>query len=431
MVTSAETEAFYRFLDNKRVTPAQILAPHAARTLKRLGESDTVLVIHDSTEVYPASADADGGFAKMSHGYGYLAHVSLAVSANGFIPQGLLKMTVPEPLDESTRTQDWRERWHAADKLSRRWLDHALAIDELFEERAVIHVMDREGDSYEILHDLHQADSLFVIRLSYDRRIGDGNVVSDVLESATHRATREVPLGVRKPRRGRGKTRRPAAEKRHPSRKARKAKLELRAVRDVTIQRPHDLPSAMQGELSLNVVHVIEPKPPGGEAAVEWRLITSLPVDTAEEVERIVDIYRRRWLIEELFKALKTGCGLNHRLPQSLHTAANGFAILVLFAWHLLLLRQLERTAPTAPAKDVLTSDALAHLRQMMPRSDKLPSNARARHIIAAFARLGGHNKSNGPPGWQVLGRGYFRFLASYEASPWVAWIDAPKGAEW
>jgi hypothetical protein len=431
MVTSAETEAFYRFLDNEQVTPAEILAPHSARTIERFGEDETVLVIHDSTEVYPASADAEGGFLKMSNGYGYLAHVSLAVSADGFIPQGLLKMTVPAPLDDSARQQDWRERWHAADKLSRRWLDHALAIDEMLAQQAVIHVMDREGDSYEILHGLHQADSLFVIRLSYDRRVGDGNVVSDALEMATHRVTREVPLGVRKPRRGKGKKRRPAAEKRHPSRPARKAKLELRAIRDVTIQRPDDLPSTMQRELALNIVHVIEPKPPNGEAPVEWRLITSLPVDTAEEIERVVDIYRRRWLIEELFKALKTGCGLNHRLPQSLHTAANGFAILVLFAWHLLLLRQLERTAPTAPAKDVLTPEALAHLRQIMPRSDKLPSNARARHIFAAFARLGGHNKSNGPPGWNVLGRGYFSFLASFGGSPWVAWIDAPKGAEW
>jgi hypothetical protein len=28
-------------------------------------------------------------------------------------------------------------------------------------------------------------------------------------------------------------------------------------------------------------------------------LLTSLPVDTVEEVELIIDCYRRRWLIEE------------------------------------------------------------------------------------------------------------------------------------
>lgn len=431
MLSSGETEAFYRFLDNDRVDPNSMIAPHVALSVQRLADSQTVIVIHDSTEVYPASASAEGGFPKLSNGYGYLSHVSLALAADGFLPQGVVKISVPAPLAEGAADQSWRKRWHAPDKLSRRWLDHAAATEEMFGDQTVIHVMDSEGDSYEILDELSAADSMFVIRLKYDRRVAGDQVVSDELGSSTYHATREVELGVRKARRGKGKKRRPDAEKKHPPRSARKARLQLRAVANVRVQRPDDLPSSLQKELVLNVVHVTEAKPPKDEAPIDWRIITPLPVETCEQVERIVDIYRRRWLIEEFFKALKTGCGLNHRLPQTLHTAANGFALLSLFAWQLLLLRQLERTAPTAAASEFLTKPALAQLRALLPKSDKLPPNPRIRQILAAFARLGGHQKSNGPPGWQVLGRGYFTFLRAVDDTPWMAWVAARSQAEW
>jgi IS4 transposase len=37
--------------------------------------------------------------------------------------------------------------------------------------------------------------------------------------------------------------------------------------------------------------------------------MTTEAVETAEQVAAVVDAYRARWLIEEFFKALKTGCG--------------------------------------------------------------------------------------------------------------------------
>ena len=40
------------------------------------------------------------------------------------------------------------------------------------------------------------------------------------------------------------------------------------------------------------------------------------------------------------------------------------------------------------------------------PWSVKLPENPNASDIMYAVARMGGHIKYNGPPGWQTLGRG-------------------------
>ncbi len=41
---------------------------------------------------------------------------------------------------------------------------------------------------------------------------------------------------------------------------------------------------------------------------------------------------------------------------------------------------------------------------------------------MLAIAGLGGHLKSNGDPGWQVLGRGYEKLLA-YE----MGWLAAKR----
>jgi hypothetical protein len=81
-------------------------------------------------------------------------------------------------------------------------------------------------------------------------------------------------------------------------------------------------------------------------------------------------------------------------------------------AWHMLLLRTLARDAPNVPASAVLTKTQLAVLLLIAalpknPRSVKLADTPCVTDIMYAIARMGGHLKSNGPPGWQTLGRGF------------------------
>jgi hypothetical protein len=59
-------------------------------------------------------------------------------------------------------------------------------------------------------------------------------------------------------------------------------------------------------------VHEID-TPPGAEP-VAWVFITTEPLATVEQIRAVLEIYRTRWLIEEFFKALKTGCSLENRL---------------------------------------------------------------------------------------------------------------------
>jgi len=150
-------------------------------------------------------------------------------------------------------------------------------------------------------------------------------------------------------------------------------------------------------------------KPPRGEPAVEWFLLTDLPIDSDQQIAFIVDCYRGRWTIEEFFKALKTGCQYERRQLESAQSLLNALALLAPVAWRLLLLRHLARSKDPQREPAALTAKQLEVLRAVARKP--LPARPTSRDAMLAVAALGGHIKSNGDPGWLVLGRGMHDLL--------------------
>ena len=120
-------------------------------------------------------------------------------------------------------------------------------------------------------------------------------------------------------------------------------------------------------------------------------------------------VYRGRWIIEEYFKALKTGCQYEQRQLESAHSLLNALAVLAPVAWRLLLLRHLGRHAPNRPASDALSRSQLDVLHSVAKRP--MAKQPTIREAMLAVAGLGGHLPSNGDPGWLVLGRGMHDLL--------------------
>ena len=56
--------------------------------------------------------------------------------------------------------------------------------------------------------------------------------------------------------------------------------------------------SELPARVDVHLVEVRERNPPTGQEPVRWVLVTSLPTGSVEEILRVVDAYRKRWVIE-------------------------------------------------------------------------------------------------------------------------------------
>jgi hypothetical protein len=380
-------EGLYRFLGNERVSPGRILEPHFVSTCHRLEGVRFALAIHDtSTFIFSAFSERDDLQRYSKFKQGFLGHFALCVTEKGNYPLGLLGM------DVGFRGKGKKE------KESRRWFNLVLEAEQRNQKRAtLIHVMDREADTNYNFDTFIENGFHFVVRVRTARLV-NLNELTKFFEKGVYVSTRRDP-GC------------PQERQYHPERESRVANLSFYAG-TVTVL----------GQL-VNVVYAVETKPPKDEKPVEWVLFTSEGVNSVEQVTRVVEIYKKRWLIEEFFKALKTGCSYEQRQLESKKTLTNALAVFSPIAIQMLLLRALSRTKERIPLQVVFTKSQIAVLRRFSEA--KLPKRLGTQSMFAAIATMGGHLKSNGPAGWMVLWRG-FNKLMTLES----AWTAALRGCD-
>lgn len=427
--SDGELEGVYRFLGNGEVEPEAILAPHFAATLKRARNVPLCLVVHDTTEFkFSGYSKREGLGFVTTRGQGFFGHFSMAVLPGPTrMPLGICglerisrqikKGTIRKPHSHYTSKDPNREtlRWHRA----------LRAIEEQREGLECIHVMDREADMFDLMSEALDLEARFIIRGDKERALVDGSgLVEDLLATLESRTTREASLAARIiTRRHQTIAPKPGSKskQRHAPRAQRTATLSIGAT-SVEFRRPRTAHSKVKS-LKVNLVHVWEEKPPIGEAAVDWVLFTTESIETPDDLHAIVDHYQSRWVIEEFFKALKTGCAFEKRQLESYHALSNALAVFSVVAWRLLLLRAVSRSAPKAEADRVLSATQLKILHHRLKLKARPDS---AQDALFAVARLGGHIKNNGDPGWLSLGRGFEKLLL-LEAG-WRAAVDMILG---
>lgn len=409
MADDAELEGTYRFLSNEAVTLRRLMAPHIAHTRARIEGRCLVRVLHDTTACrFEGDRCGLGPLSGANSVQGFHAHVALAVSADERRePLGVLGIRTHVPKKDScTRALSKADRVARAratpreEKLSSRWEGLAAHVSRDLPARA-IHVMDREADDYAFFCEMLDEGLHFVVRASCDRRSLPAGTARDALAGQDAEIFRDVDVNPRSEKR--------AVLNRKAARDGRLAKL---SIRYGTVTLARGFAQSERATLTLNAVHVFEAKPPYGEEPIEWMLFTSEPVTTREEAAAIVDHYRARWVIEEYFKALKTGCALEKRQLTTYQGLLRVLGLLAPLAWRLLVLRNLGRVDDAQPATKLFDPDELDLLRQLAARRKRpIPEKPTLRDAMLAIAAVGGHLRSNGDPGWQVLGRGYRKFL--------------------
>jgi hypothetical protein len=394
-------------------------------TVDRASGFDCVVAAHDTSDLSVPQYDPDvvrEFFAQFSsRTQGMLFHTGLAIGfgQDGAVPLGLVNLQ-PYVHQQENQSEEFRSFWQQQGGWYHhemaRWFEGVHKAEELLQAtgKRVVHVMDREADSYGLLAYMTAHDRNFVVRLvENNRRDGEtGLKLGDVLEGVPFVASRRVRLGARSPLRGHREL------AKQPARKERDAELHFRAKK-VVIKRPKKYDSCyadvpwcdLPKQLELNVVQALEVSPPAGEPPVEWLLLTTESIETADDIVRVVDLYRSRWLIEEFFKALKTGCSLEERQMDSAEAMLKTLALLAPVGWQLLLMRHLADTSPELPWRVVLQEEAF-QLLQAEVGTRRLPPDATVRDVMYAIAAIGGHRKNNGRPGWQTLGRGMQKLLS-------------------
>lgn len=404
--SGAGVEAGYRFFRNARVTFDKVLEPHIEQSSQRALLEKEVLVLHDTSEFRFSSKRAGLGFVggSASAGDGFFGHFSLAVSSTSLRPLGVLaaELTIKpkkkgyqspskKRQDPTRKTLCWGRGIRASEK-------------RLGSSVSAIHVADREADFYELLSELDESGSRYVIRVCRDRLVkaDKAHTLYTLLEKCQVELQREVQLSERKTKAL------PRSNKINTPRKSRLATLCVSAAR-VELVRGHYHGARLKKTILANVVHVFESNPPSGQQPIDWKLYTTQSIDTAEDIAKVVDIYRARWLIEEYFKALKSGCALHSRQLESKQTLLNALAVFVPIAWRMLLLRSQANFNPDAPATEALTPVQLQVLRAVSTIA--ISESPSIHEALMAVARLGGHLKQNGPPGWQLLAKGLTELL--------------------
>lgn len=406
---SSELEALYRLLNNGRVNLEAMIKPHVDATVERCREAKVVVVAHDTTFFsFPGTNPIDGLGRADAMGRGFSGHFALAIefdrSSGARTPLGVLgvETVMREKVKGSSRTR--ASSRPPADNEQLRWARMIRAIERRLHSARPINVGDRETDCYELFAEMMANSRRFVFRMTHDRRIaGEAPhplAVSDLLWSTCATTEREVRISAITDR-GRA----PGSRKKHPGRESRIARLEI-AAQTVELARPTSVRQGWPASLTLNIVHVREPAPPDGATPVEWCLATTEPINDLADLRFIVDAYRARWLIEEFFKALKTGCSYEKRQLESADALLNALGLSIPMAWSLLRLRDAARQdTDSGPATPVLTARQILVLRAALKGAlSEIPS---LKECALGVARLGGYMNKSRPPGWIIMARGY------------------------
>jgi hypothetical protein len=347
----AEIKAAYAFFDNEKVTFDKVLEPHIQCTRARMAERKVVLLVQDTTEndgKRPEKPVTGMGLLDDARP-GFLLHEMHAFTPEG-TPLGTAWAAIinrTEGISHAPTAEKQRQRKHTplAEKESVRWLtalQKARAIARELPGTCCICVGDSEADIYELFAEPRGDRPVhWLFRACQDRAVqGDeGGRLRDQLLAMPKLYEAELKIRSRKAMTNGEK------RARRQTRETRQASVEIRA-KTVTLRPPQRPGQEKLPPVQVNVILVREPNPPQEDQPIEWMLLTTLPIETPEQVRTIVEYYCVRWWIEIFFKTLKSGCRVEERRFEDIERLLPCLALYMIVAWRTLLACRLGRECP-------------------------------------------------------------------------------------
>lgn len=404
----AATKAAYRFIDNDRVTDAEILEGHFAATGARIAATEgPILVLHDTSEFSFTREDNKIGNTRLIRKNtgknfvggkqyftkcGILMHATLAVTADG-LPLGLGALKFWTRKNFKGTTEQKRHinptRVPIEEKESFRWIENLNQSTNRFgSPDRLVHIADRESDMYEFFNEAKVTQSHFLVRICVNRRTTQSVNVYEQMKQQPAAGTYKITFT-------------------DETGKVIETDLEIK-FKTVELQPSDGRKAKTYGPLKVNIVFAKEiGGRKKGRPLIDWKLVTDLPVTTVGDAIEKLRWYALRWRIEVFFKILKSGCKAEELKLREFERITNLISIYCVLGWRVFWLTMMNREVRSAPASLALTELEIKILDHLFPPKDK-----RSRKILSEYitkiARLGGYlaRSSDPPPGNQVIWRG-------------------------
>lgn len=243
----------------------------------------------DTTEIdcssYNNRVIEESGIGKLSRrNRGFSLHPFYCLEAETFCPLGVAQSKVWTREDEHTTEK--RKSENILSKESNKWYSKLLeAKDSCLQAAAhITYVCDREADIFEVLSNINDDRTDLVIRSRHDRSIKTKKGSSSISNSLKKE---KVKAWVSFP----------AKKKKTRIIKASIKYIEVEILEPKYYKKLENTPESK----TINVVQ-IESK---GVEKVKWILLTTKEIRSIEQAIEIVDIYKARWEIEEMFRIMK------------------------------------------------------------------------------------------------------------------------------
>lgn len=378
---------FARWLNNPHVTPAEMVATARRALLDRV-RGRQVLAIQDTTSLRDDGAQC-----------GLSLHPTLVLDA---AEGALLGLLAAEFLVRDGRVPTHCNKRRLGEKESRRWIASLQQAADLLAAGAagVIAIADREADLYETFA-CRPAAVEVLVRVHHNRCLTQGRLY-ECHERLSAWGCGRVAVPAR------------------PGRQARQAQVAVRAG-TVCIKRPKRNRARWAAELepsvTLTLLEAREIDAPAGETPLHWRLLSTLPVNSRAEAWHIIDLYRQRWVIEQVFRTMKTqGFAIEAvrvRETQPLKNLACATLIAAIEIQQMLHDRDGRAERPMSDVADPADQPAIEAIGRSLEGRTQRQKNPHPPGSLARLAwicaRLGGWTGYYGKPGPIVLLRGHTR----------------------
>ncbi|HET9625332.1 MAG TPA: IS4 family transposase, partial [Kofleriaceae bacterium] len=336
---SAAREAAYRFVENDRFSVSQLSAAMFEASARQASAWNEIIVPVDGVNF--TVAHAGPGFGPVCikhHAQGAHAMTALALTPDG-VPLGVLGQVFWTRSAKRAPVYA-KDRRPIAARETGYWLTAITQACEALQRHAPTtrpwFQLDRGGDCADVLLHALGTGANVTVRACYDRVVTGGKLWG--------KAARGTYLGSYQLRVAK------------PGQRPRLATLHVRARLVELHLRPGGLPLNRLVRQHMWVVEARELRRSG----VLWRLLTTKPATTLAQACHVIAAYTRRWRIEELHLAWKSGaCGIEQSWLRRREHFYKWATITCAVAARLERIKLLSRTEPDRNALDEFSRDEI------------------------------------------------------------------------